>query len=465
VVTDTINACTTSATSTIMEDRAIPATPVITAPAGASMITCTNNSVTLTGSSSFAGLNYSWSGPGGFQASTPVIQAATQGAYTLTVSYTGNGCFATKSYTVLQNKTAPAAVTINPVPANAQMTCIISSVTLNSSTAASGVTYNWSGPNGFSSVVPNPLVNATGAYIVTITDPANGCTAADTAIVTRNNTPPEGVSALISDRLTCFVSVVTITGFSITPGATYSWTGPNGFTSNAISAQVTVGGTYQLKVTNPVNGCIQSIPANVMQNITPPNITVANTGPLTCSVFDVEIQGSSSTPNVDYNWSGPDGFLSSLPVEMVFTPGDYILTVLDLNNGCTAKDTTTVELDLTSCDVSRPGNIKTGTVTPEATAAQSGIPAAVTQFQYRAYPNPFSDQAYVEFKTPEMTPVNVSIYNTVGACKKVLFNSTAQAGQLYKLPLDATTLPAGVYYCVIRVKEKIHTIKVIALKK
>jgi hypothetical protein len=313
--------------------------------------------------------------------------------------------------------------------------------------------------------VPNPLVSATGTYIVTITDQVNGCTASDTTVVTKNTTPPEGVSAFVSDRLTCFIPVVKITGSSSTPGATYSWTGPNGFTAVTAQVQVAIAGTYQLKVTNPANGCIQIVPVNVMQNVTKPDITVSNTGPLSCSVFDVEIHGSSSAPNVDYSWSGPDGFLSSLPDEIVFTPGDYILTVLDLNNGCTSTDTTTVEQDLTGCQFARSGSVKTGTVTPEVAAVQSAIPEKVTQFQYRAYPNPFSDQAYVEFKAPETTPVNVSIYNTVGVCKKVLFNSTAQAGQLYKLPLDATALPAGVYYCVIRIKEKTYTIKMISLKK
>jgi hypothetical protein len=141
-----------------------------------------------------------------------------------------------------------------------------------------------------------------------------------------------------------------------------------------------------------------------------------------------------------------------------------VLTVLDLNNGCSASDTTKVEFDPTSCDGARTAGTKTATVQSDA-ADQPGKTYKAATFEYRAYPNPFSNIAYVEFKVPQTAFVNVSIYNTLGACKKVAFNATAQSGQLYKLPLDATALPAGVYYCVIRVNEKLYTIKILSLRK
>src|SRR5207253_3917113 len=123
----------------------------------------------------------------------------------------------------------------------------------------SGATYAWTGPNSFTSAQPNPTrANATpadaGTYSVTVT--VNGCTsAAGTTNVVVNATPStpsaanggpycEGATISLS---TAFVS-----------GATYSWTGPNGFTSaqqnptrpNATTADA---GTYF--VTIAVAGC------------------------------------------------------------------------------------------------------------------------------------------------------------------------------------------------------------------
>jgi hypothetical protein len=460
LVTDTVNGCTTSTTAVMVEGRITPSGLTITAPSNANALTCTNNQVTLTGNAASGNVNYSWTGPGGFQAATSVIHATVEGEYTMTATGTVSGCTANVKYTVVRNMAAPANVAITPVPANAQITCTVTDVTLTGSSATPGVTYSWSGPS-FTSNIANPSVTAAGTYVLTVTDPDNGCTTTANVTVTSDKTPPAGVTAFSSDQLTCFTETVNISGNSGTPGVTYIWTGPGGFTANTRIAPVTVPGPYQLKVTNPANGCFGNAVANVMQNITKPNISVSNTGPLTCDIFEVEIQGSSTTPDVDYSWTGPDGFASNSPIEFVFTPGDYILTVLDLNNGCSAIDTTTVLQDLTGCQRAGTG-ARSATTQSEMAAGKMGM---ASQLEYRAYPNPFTNRLNVEFKTPQNAQVNVSIYNAVGACSKVLFNGKAQGGQLYKLPYDATVVPPGVYYCVVRINEKVYTIKMIAIKK
>lgn len=55
--------------------------------------------------------------------------------------------------------------------------------------------------------------------------------------------------------LTCETPSLTLRGFSPTPGVTYSWS-PGGATTSSLS--ITAAGTYSLKVTNPVNGCVTS---------------------------------------------------------------------------------------------------------------------------------------------------------------------------------------------------------------
>jgi hypothetical protein len=128
-----------------------------------------------------------------------------------------------------------------------------------------------------------------------------------------------------------------------------------------------------------------------------------------------------------------------------------VLTVTNDNNGCTASQTTTVVLNCTD------GRVATGTIVlaPDSTAASAA-------FTFKAWPNPFSDKAFVEFQSPESAFISVQVYNNNGIVEKLLFNSKAVAGQLYRLALT-DRLPSGVHYVVVRVNNKIYTRQLIAI--
>src|SRR4029079_7799079 len=96
-------------------------------------------------------------------------------------------------------------------------------------------------------------------------------------------------------------------------GATYSWTGPNGFTSslqNPTRANATTAdaGTYSVTIT--LNGCASAAGStNIVVNATPATPTASNGGPY-CEGATIQL----STPTVagaTYAWSGPNGFTSS----------------------------------------------------------------------------------------------------------------------------------------------------------
>jgi hypothetical protein len=95
-----------------------------------------------------------------------------------------------------------------------------------------------------------------GAYTVTVTNPANGCTTSKTATVAADTATPAGVTATNSGPLTCDISTITLTGNSTTPGVSYLWNGPNGFSdAEQVSTFATDSGAYVLTVTNVGNGC------------------------------------------------------------------------------------------------------------------------------------------------------------------------------------------------------------------
>lgn len=229
------------------------------------------------------------------------------------------------------------------------LTCADTTVVLSGTSSASGVSYSWVGPNGFTSGNQQMTASVPGLYTLTVTGPG-GAIAADTVTVMENRTAPAGLTAFVNDQLTCFISTVNIIGNSGTPGVTYNWTGPGGFTASTAGTSVAAGGVYTLKVTSPANGCFSTIAVTVREEKAPPaDILATVSGILTCTETIVTITGSSSTPGVDYNWTGPDDFSSPAPEEFVSVPGDYNLTVTNLTNGCVASATVTVQQDLSEC--------------------------------------------------------------------------------------------------------------------
>src|SRR5438045_7185898 len=71
--------------------------------------------------------------------------------------------------------------------------------------------------------------------------------------------------------LTCAVTSVTLTASSTTIGVTYDWGGGVTTATNTVAS----AGTYTVTVTDPANGCMASASVSVVQNITPPNISIA----------------------------------------------------------------------------------------------------------------------------------------------------------------------------------------------
>src|SRR5690606_23030753 len=153
-----------------------PATPVLAAEANP---ICEGDMLTINVVSPAAGVTYDWNLPGGgtYLNDTTYVVSSTvigtdNGSYTVTA--TEDGCTATSN--VLN-------ITINPVPAitaeAAVSVCEGEFIQLGSSASATGGTFSWTGPDGFSSSDEDPLIagstlTASGTYSVTVT--LNGCT-------------------------------------------------------------------------------------------------------------------------------------------------------------------------------------------------------------------------------------------------------------------------------------------------
>ena len=157
-----------------------------------SPLTCNDTTVVLSPVEYIEGANYSWSTSdgnivSGANTAFPVVDAV--GTYTLTASLFA-GCFSSSSSITVagdQYKPVASATYLGAITDNPQ-----DSVTLlGGDTAASnystpfgysmGLTWNWSGPNGFTADIQNPKTDSAGYYQLIVTEIRNGCT--DTATV------------------------------------------------------------------------------------------------------------------------------------------------------------------------------------------------------------------------------------------------------------------------------------------
>jgi gliding motility-associated-like protein len=329
VVTSALG-CTNSAIATV----AVLPLPV---PAITSNTPCVGSSLNLTGN---GGAAYSWSGPNGFSSSVqnPTITNVTlpaNGNYTLIATVGTCTASTTKS------------ITVNPLPipvaSNNAPICETKNLILSGN---GGGSYSWTGPLGFTSAAQNPTITGvistySGNYILTVID-ANGCQASATTAVTvlANPTP------LANGATVCFGQPANLTASG---GGSYSWTGPNGFTSVLPNPTIPVVnnltiGNYIVMVT-AANTCTSITVANVAANPLP--VPTATSTAKTCLNTQVNLQGSPGF--LMYQWTGPNNFLSP-NVSTTFTAtsmsqsGIYVLSVTD-NNNCTGSVSTLVVID------------------------------------------------------------------------------------------------------------------------
>jgi gliding motility-associated-like protein len=151
-----------------------------------------------------------------------------------------------------------AAIVLKPVP-DAQIAsntprCAGTMLQLFS---GGGSSYVWEGPQSYSNATQNPLItnvglSQAGVYSMTVTA-ANGCTAAASTTVVVNTNPTVTANA----STVCTTQILNLYSASV-PGASYSWTGPNGFVSqaqNPVLANPPVGATgqYVVSVTSTAN--------------------------------------------------------------------------------------------------------------------------------------------------------------------------------------------------------------------
>jgi gliding motility-associated-like protein len=215
--------------------------------------------------------------------------------------------------------------------------------------AAEGIQFSWTGPNGFTSNEQNPIVlnmqiNMAGTYAVTVTKP--GCNTVNATVSVIINTKPSVSISPVNP--VCEKAFISLNSSLAGIGATYSWTGPNGFSSSSPTNTLNnitllAAGSYFLVTNN--GGCKDYDTVVVIVKPTP-LAQLVSSFPV-CRFTSATINNNNTITPATYTWSSANGF-SNNQQNISFNSfnysdtGKYYLTVTV--NGCSAIDSIVASL-------------------------------------------------------------------------------------------------------------------------
>ena len=249
------------------------------------------------------------------------------------------------------NLTSISAVTLT-LTSQSNVLCLGAATGTINITAAGGVapySYSWTG-TGVNTTTEDQTGLTAGTYSVTVTD-AIGCATASLLVTITQ--PSAVVTVLISSQtnVLCYGASTGTINITVAGGAapyTYSWTG-TGVNTIAEDQTGLTAGTYSVIATD-ANGCATaSLPVTITH---PAAITInsisSNTPVCSGNTLNLFTNVSGGTGVLNYSWSGPDGFNSTLQNPSIFNVttlanGIYTLAVTD-ENGCAVPATTNIAI-------------------------------------------------------------------------------------------------------------------------
>ncbi len=313
LVTDA-NGSTATLSATITQPTLI--VPVITDHS-----TACSNIASVTASGGVAPYSFVWSN----NVTGSTISNVPAGTYTVTVTDATN-CSVTASITLV------ARPAFNPSVQTTDVSCFGGSNGLLTVTNVNGTApyqYSINGINYQASNIFNNL--AAGTYTVYVID-ANNCSGFTTKTI---NQPSAIVITVDNIQGTCFganTGSISISNSGGSPGYSYSWTGPGGFTATSKNISNLAAGSYSLTVTDS-KGCTASVL----------NVMVSSTNEITVNAVVVNIAckgetNGSITLNVlggsgsgfTYAWSNA----ATTSVINNLLAGNYNVTITDIGSGC-----------------------------------------------------------------------------------------------------------------------------------
>jgi len=203
----------------------------------------------------------------------------------------------------------------------------------------------------------DPVIAGAGSHVITYHYLDDGCDFFEPITINVFD-PPDAFISNTNFVLTCTSGSLVLDGSgSSGSNLIYEWTTDGVILSgeNTSMAEAGAQGAYQLKVTDGISRCVDSITVNVTLDSNTPVAKSGEDKVITCDSTSFLLGGGSSTGlNIIYFWSTPDGNITG-PVDgqqiTVDAVGEYIIVVRDTSNGCQSSDRTFVTIDTSLADL------------------------------------------------------------------------------------------------------------------
>lgn len=272
-----------------------------------SAIDCSTNlgTASVTVQNGLSPYSYQWS----TGESISAISTSTAGIVTVLVT-DQNGCTATSSISIDPSPNFSITASSNsPICENEDL--ILTAICQDQS-----ATFNWTGPNNFTSIVQNPTITDaitlnSGQY--TVEGTVAGCSSTDTILVDIIPLPDIQFSA---DKIVgCDPLTVEFTDLSTPPGTSISWDFGDGnisFEAGNVSHIYDNSGSFDVTLTSNSNGCTASNSQTNFIQVNDNATTIFTASPLVTDIFNTSISFTNNSLNATmYTWDFGDHTNSS----------------------------------------------------------------------------------------------------------------------------------------------------------
>ncbi len=275
---------------------------------------------------------YQWSGPQGYTGNGPSFAVTNGGTYVVTVT-SANGCSFVDSIQVVQKDVLPDISAKDDT-----LTCLRTKLNLNGDSKSSGVRFEWNGPNGFFSDKPQPEIQDSGRYVLRVID-LQGCESTIQVYISKFADPSPLRLDFLKNQLTCQDTLIQLNAQTNQAKGQLTWTGPNGFSSSALSVFVREPGAYKVHFINQF-GC-KSEDSVVIQDLRQLPVFTVMDDSIRCNRSSLNLSLQTSDTGLRFQWAGPNGFNSNVQNPLIQTPGVYTITV---NNSADCAVTKTLQI-------------------------------------------------------------------------------------------------------------------------
>ena len=288
-------------------------------------IDCRNDSVSLSFETDDELVSFAWTGPEGFFSEEDEVNTGLPGSYQFSAEGL-NGCSETFDFEI-EDRSQNLNIVFS---GDTTIDCDQPQTVISLEDAQPDYDYEWQGPNGFSSTDGQISILAGGWYFLTVTD-AEDCSGMDSIFIAEDFEFPEFEATITT--ITCASEGEINLNYDGTP--TFNWTGPEGFSSDEDGVVSSVGGDYQLRITND-NGCFVDTLFVLPIDTISPDITISGIVELNCDQPTTVLTITNPDPNATYYWISDSDtiFSTDLTVE---NAGAYTIEAIAAN-GCFSSD-------------------------------------------------------------------------------------------------------------------------------